>query len=94
MHVAKNGRGGLGRGLNSLLGGAYEEAIPQEGVPQRVRVEADPRREVIRESVPAQKSPEPRQTYEAAPAVAFEEQEPESIVDNGVEVTIKGVARF
>ena len=93
MHVAKNGRGGLGRGLNSLLGGAYEEAIPQEGVLQRVRVEADPRREVIRESVPAQKSPEPRQTYEAAPAVAFEEQEPESIVDNGVEVTIKGVAQ-
>lgn len=93
MHVAKNGRGGLGRGLNSLLGGAYEEAIPQEGVPQRVRVEADPRREVIRESVPAQKSPELRQTYEAAPAVAFEEQEPESIVDNGVEVTIKGVAQ-
>ena len=93
MHVAKNGRGGLGRGLNSLLGGAYEEAIPQEGVPQRVRVEADPRREVIRESVPAQKSSEPRQTYEAAPAVAFEEQEPESIVDNGVEVTIKGVAQ-
>ena len=93
MHVAKNGRGGLGRGLNSLLGGAFDEAIPQEEAPQRVHVDAEPRREVIRESVPAQKSPEPRQTYEAAPAVAFEDQEPESIVDNGVEVTIKGVAQ-
>ncbi len=91
MHVARNGRGGLGRGLNSLLGGAYEEAIPQEEAP-RVRVN-EPEREVIRESVPAQKSPEPRQTYEAAPAVSFEDQEPESIVDNGVEVTIKGVAQ-
>ncbi len=37
--MARNGRGGLGRGLNSLLGGAYEEAIPQEES-QRVRVEA------------------------------------------------------
>lgn len=91
MHVAKNGRGGLGRGLNSLLGGAYEEAIPQEEAP-RVRVN-EPKREVIRESVPAQKSPEPRQAYEAAPAVSFEDQEPESIVDNGVEITIKGVAQ-
>lgn len=93
MHVAKNGRGGLGRGLNSLLGGAYEEAIPQEEVAPRVRVAAESQREVIRESVPAQKSPEPRQTYEATPTVAFEDQEPESIVDNGVEVTIKGVAQ-
>ena len=48
---------------NSLLGGAYEEAIPQEE-PQRVRVDAEqpqqsqpkpqPEREVIRETVPAQ----------------------------------------
>ena len=38
--MARNGRGGLGRGLNSLLGGAYEEAIPQEE-PQRVRVDAE-----------------------------------------------------
>ena len=42
--MAKNGRGGLGRGLNSLLGGAYEEAIPQEEVAPRVRVAADPQR--------------------------------------------------
>ena len=58
MPVARNGRGGLGRGLNSLLGGAYEEAIPQEES-QRVRVEAEqsqqsqskpqPEREVIRD---------------------------------------------
>ena len=96
--MARNGRGGLGRGLNSLLGGAYEEAIPQEE-PQRVRVDNDqpqqkqpqPEREVIRETVPAQKSPEPRTARETVPS-SYEEQEPESIVDNGVEVTIKGVA--
>lgn len=97
--MARNSRGGLGRGLNSLLGGAYEEAIPQEE-PQRVRVEADqpqqkpsqPEREVIRETVPAQKSPEPGTAREAVPS-SYEEQEPESIVENGVEVTIKGVAQ-
>ncbi|WP_296128101.1 ParB/RepB/Spo0J family partition protein [uncultured Senegalimassilia sp.] len=99
--MARNGRGGLGRGLNSLLGGAYEEAIPQEE-PQRVRVDAEqpqqsqpkpqPEREVIRETVPAQKSPEPRTAREAVPS-SYEEQEPESIVENGVEVTIKGVAQ-
>ena len=99
--MARNGRGGLGRGLNSLLGGAYEEAIPQEE-PQRVRVDADeaqqprpkpqPEREVIRETVPAQKSPEPGTARESVPS-SYEEQEPESIVENGVEVTIKGVAQ-
>lgn len=98
MPVARNGRGGLGRGLNSLLGGAYEEAIPQEE-PQRMRVDAEqpqqsqPEREVIRETVPAQKSPEPRTAREAVPSSSYEEQEPESIVENGVEVTIKGVAQ-
>ena len=101
MPVARNGRGGLGRGLNSLLGGAYEEAIPQEE-PQRVRVDVEqpqqsqpkpqPEREVIRETVPAQKSPEPRTAREAVPS-SYEEQEPESIVENGVGVTIKGVAQ-
>lgn len=96
--MARNGRGGLGRGLNSLLGGAYEEAIPQEE-PQRMRVDAEqpqqsqPEREVIRETVPAQKSPEPRTAREAVPSSSYEEQEPESIVENGVEVTIKGVAQ-
>lgn len=102
MPVARNGRGGLGRGLNSLLGGAYEEAILQEES-QRVRVEAEqsqqsqskpqPEREVIRETVPAQKSPEPRTAREAVPSSSYEEQEPESIVENGVEVTIMGVAQ-
>lgn len=102
MPVARNGRGGLGRGLNSLLGGVYEEAIPQEES-QRVRVEAEqsqqsqskpqPEREVIRETVPAQKSPEPRTAREAVPSSSYEEQEPESIVENGVEVTIMGVAQ-
>lgn len=37
--MAKNTRGGLGRGLNSLLSGSYEEAIPAPQ-PERIRVEA------------------------------------------------------
>ncbi len=36
--MAKNTRGGLGRGLNSLLSGSYEEAIPAPQ-PERIRVE-------------------------------------------------------
>ena len=55
--------------------------------------QSQPEREVIRETVPAQKSPEPRTAREAVPSSSYEEQEPESIVENGVEVTIKGVAQ-
>ena len=40
--MARSNRGGLGRGLNSLLSGSYEEAIPAPA-PERMRVEADPR---------------------------------------------------
>ena len=60
--------------------------------PQQSQPKPQPEREVIRETVPAQKSPEPRTAREAVPS-SYEEQEPESIVENGVEVTIKGVAQ-
>lgn len=36
--MAKTGKSGLGRGLNSLLGGAYDEATPIEATPQRMLV--------------------------------------------------------
>ena len=39
--MAKSSKSGLGRGLNSLLGGAYEEAVPAEPVPQRTLVERE-----------------------------------------------------
>ena len=59
---------------------------------QQPRPKPQPEREVIRETVPAQKSPEPGTARESVPS-SYEEQEPESIVENGVEVTIKGVAQ-
>ena len=37
--MAKANKSGLGRGLNSLLGGAFEEAAPLESTPKRVLVE-------------------------------------------------------
>ena len=60
--------------------------------PQQSQPKPQPEREVIRETVPAQKSPEPQTAREAVHS-SYEEQEPESIVENGVEVTIKGVAQ-
>ena len=39
--MAKANRSGLGRGLNSLLGGAYEEAAPPDVVPQRGLVQQE-----------------------------------------------------
>ena len=44
--MAKANKSGLGRGLNSLLGGAYDEGIPAEApkptAPQRERITIDP----------------------------------------------------
>lgn len=39
--MAKTTKSGLGRGLNSLLGGAYDEATPQEPVRARQRIVVD-----------------------------------------------------
>lgn len=55
--MARNTRGGLGRGLNSLLGNVYEEAIPEEKPvkrPERVMVEGE---DVPSESIKAVKIP-------------------------------------
>ena len=81
--MAKNGRSGLGRGLNSLLSGSYEEAIPPEETPQRVTVSAD--------SGPAPARPAVREDCKEKPAGVVRGQEPESIADDGGMVTIKGV---
>ena len=50
--MAKSNKSGLGRGLNSLLGGAYEEATPIEATPQRVSIEQE-REEVVVITEPA-----------------------------------------
>ncbi len=81
--MAKNGRSGLGRGLNSLLSGSYDEAIPPEETLQRVTVSADP------SPAPA-RSVAKEESKEGAPRIV-REQEPESIADDGGMVTIKGV---
>lgn len=40
--MAKSTKSGLGRGLNSLLGGSYQEAVPPEPAPvQRIVIKAD-----------------------------------------------------
>lgn len=83
--MAKNGRSGLGRGLNSLLSGSYEEAIPPEETPQRVTVSADP------VPTPAPARSVVREERKEAPSKVMSEQEPESIADDGGMVTIKGV---
>lgn len=76
--MAKSGKSGLGRGLNSLLG-AYEEPVSTK--PQRVLVESD-----IEE--PAQTPVEPIQEEKVESTV-----ENESIVDEDSQVTIKSVTQ-
>ena len=83
--MAKSGKSGLGRGLNSLLGGAYEEATPIEDAPQRV---------LVQQQEPAAS---PVRTAEASERthVEFEEKvdEGETIVDAEDQVTIKSVVQ-
>ena len=89
--MAKSTKSGLGRGLNSLLGGAYEEATPIETAPRRVLVEND-QIETTR-PVPAQTpSPTPA-PVEKSHAPANPVSEEESIVEEGSQVTIKSVVQ-
>ena len=83
--MAKSGKSGLGRGLNSLLGGAYEEATPIEDSPQRVLVQQE------EHAVPAVRPVEaPERTK-----VEFEDASDaeETIVDAEDQVTIKSVVQ-
>ena len=70
--MAKANRSGLGRGLNSLLGGAYEEAAPPDVVPQRVLVQQEEP-----EGAARQDEPMGRQVEEFV-----EESSEESVVDD------------
>ena len=85
--MAKSGKSGLGRGLNSLLGGAYEEATPIETVPKRVLVEQD-----SEDHVRSAQKPVEQVHYDNPPDSAPPMQE-ESIVDDGNQVTIKSVVQ-
>lgn len=85
--MAKSTKSGLGRGLNSLLGGSYEEAVPMETTSQRVLVKQEPDSASKTSQLRAD-SPRPTQTKDVVPSAA---QEEESIVDAGSHITIKGV---
>lgn len=81
--MAKANRSGLGRGLNSLLGGAYEEAAPPDVVPQRVLVQQEEP-----EGAARQDGLMGRQVEEFV-----EESSEESVVDDEDRVTIKSVTQ-
>ena len=81
--MAKANRSGLVRGLNSLLGGAYEEAAPPDVVPQRVLVQQEEP-----EGAARQDGPMGRQVEEFV-----EESSEESVVDDEDRVTIKSVTQ-
>ena len=87
--MARNGRSALGRGLNSLLNGSYDEAIPDDSVPERVTVgvESESEQKPVREVAHRNH----QHSDSARTTIPLEDQKPESIADNGEMVTIKGV---
>ncbi len=78
--MAKSGKSGLGRGINSLLDGSADETLSSASEPQRVQVEqqaASPKKTTKQET--SEETAEP------------DDQQEESIVDGSSTVTIKGV---
>ena len=88
--MAKSTKSGLGRGLNSLLGGSYEEAVPPEPAKPapRVVIEAEELDEPIKRAFSAPVSAE-------APAPPLVPQDKGVSADNFIKdedhVTIKSV---
>ena len=86
--MAKSTKSGLGRGLNSLLGGSYEEAVPPEPAKPtpRVIIEAEelpaPAKRAVPPSVPVQSTEKP---------VASKESSSEEFIKDEDHVTIKSV---
>lgn len=87
--MAKANKSGLGRGLNSLLGGSYEEATPIEVTPKRVLVEQE-RDEVF---MPIPIHPEPEQESQIVSRETIATTQEESIIDGENQVTIKSVVQ-
>lgn len=79
--MAKTAKSGLGRGLNSLLGGSYEEATPPEPVPssQRIQVEQEEVEKVV---------PVLREVVESEPK---QPPQQDSFTDEADHITIKSV---
>ena len=87
--MAKANKSGLGRGLNSLLGGAFEEAAPLESTPKRVLVEQQ-REETV---VPIPMHTEPVVERQNVSRETITPMKEESIVDGESQVTIKSVVQ-
>ena len=87
--MAKANKSGLGRGLNSLLGGAFEEAAPLESTPKRVLVEQQ-REET---AVPIPMHTEPVVERQNVSRETITPMKEESIVDGESQVTIKSVVQ-
>lgn len=88
--MARNNRGGLGRGLNSLLGDSYEETRAPEAAPAAPVAESEP---VVRERIvvsadeplsPASTNPLPRQAL--VPQKSEENVSRETEIENVVPV--------
>ncbi len=82
--MAKAAKTGLGRGLNSLLGGSYEEAIPPDPTPQSQRMLVE-REDVVEAVVPRVREIE-RPLPEKAP-------EQDSFTNEEDHITIKSVVQ-
>ena len=87
--MAKANKSGLGRGLNSLLGGAFEEAAPLESTPKRVLVEQQ-REET---AVPIPMHTEPVVERQNVSRETITPMQEESIVDGESQITIKSVVQ-
>lgn len=82
--MAKPAKSGLGRGLNSLLGGSYEEAVAPVALP-RTTVEPEREQREYKHSVPPKAQSEQRTPAPLDP----EEQKTQVVAEDSV--TIKGV---
>lgn len=71
--MAKPTRSGLGRGLNSLLSGSYEEAIPAPP-PERTRVEMESHEELEQKPVQQEQKPVKQDPKPATQPISAEEK--------------------
>ncbi len=87
--MARTEKSGLGRGLNSLLGGSLDETMAAEPAPERVRIEQEEETDTKakKEDGTSKKSAKAEEPTDAAKP----DQEEESFVDGETQVTIKGV---
>ncbi len=82
--MAKAAKTGLGRGLNSLLGGSYEESIPPDPMPQAQRMLVE-REDVVEASAPT--------VREIERPLPEKEPDQDSFINDEDHITIKSVVQ-